>query len=91
MPSWEEAVRREVAVFRMDAARAADRSEFDVVETPSLLKVLVLPELGPIEFENVTLTYSEPDGRELRVSFYAPHPGPYLERTRALFLQRART
>ncbi|MGE6762992.1 helix-turn-helix transcriptional regulator [Corallococcus interemptor] len=112
MPSWEEAVRRAVVGFRMDAARAADRSEFDaltaklqaaspefarlwneheVVETPSLLKVLVLPGLGPIEFENVTLTYSEPDGRELRVSFYAPHPGPYLERTRALFLQRART
>ncbi|RKG64716.1 XRE family transcriptional regulator [Corallococcus sp. CA054B] len=59
--------------------------EHDVVETPSLLKVLILPELGPIEFENVTLTYSEPDGRELRVSFYAPHPGPHLERTRALF------
>ncbi|RKG99496.1 XRE family transcriptional regulator [Corallococcus carmarthensis] len=106
MPSWEEAVRRAVAGFRMDAARAADRSEFDalveklqaaspefarlwsehdVVETPSMLKVILLPELGPIEFENVTLTYSEPDGRELRVSFYAPRPGPNLERARKLF------
>nr|WP_242588838.1 hypothetical protein [Corallococcus macrosporus] len=106
MPTWEAAVRRAVAGFRLDAARAADRSEFDalvaqlqaaspefarlwsehdVVETPSMLKVILLPELGPIEFENVTLTYSEPDGRELRVSFYAPRPGPGLERMRKLF------
>nr|WP_253895310.1 hypothetical protein [Corallococcus exercitus] len=106
MPTWEQAVRRAVAGFRLDAARAADRSEFDalveklqaaspefarlwsehdVVETPSMLKVILFPELGPIEFENVTLTYSEPDGRELRVSFYAPRPGPSLERTRELF------
>ncbi|WP_375742681.1 hypothetical protein NR800_27860 [Corallococcus interemptor] len=55
------------------------------METPSLVKVLILPELGPTEFENVTLTYSEPDGRELRVSFDAPGAGPHLERTRALF------
>ncbi|RKH63974.1 helix-turn-helix transcriptional regulator [Corallococcus aberystwythensis] len=106
MPAWEEAVRRAVAGFRMDAARAADRSEFDalveklqaaspefarlwsehdVVETPSMLKVIILPELGPIEFESVMLTHSEPDGRELRVSFYQPRPGPHLERARALF------
>ncbi|WP_375755603.1 helix-turn-helix transcriptional regulator [Corallococcus exercitus] len=106
MPSWEAAVRRAVAGFRLDAARAADRSEFDalvaqlqaaspefarlwsehdVVETPSMLKVILLPELGPIEFENVTLTYSEPAGRELRVSFYAPRPGLNLERARKLF------
>ncbi|MFB1480545.1 helix-turn-helix transcriptional regulator [Corallococcus sp. RDP092CA] len=110
MPSWEEAVRRAVAGFRLDAARAADRSGFDalveqlqaaspefarlwrehdVVETPSLVKLLILPEVGPIEFESVTLTYSEPDGREVRVSFYAPRPGPDLERARALFLPTA--
>nr|WP_244221977.1 hypothetical protein [Corallococcus exercitus] len=106
MPTWETAVRRAVAGFRLDAAKAADRSEFDalveklqaaspefarlwsehdVVETPSMLKVILLPELGLIEFENVTLTYSEPDGRELRVSFYAPRPGSNLERARKLF------
>ncbi|WP_233604989.1 helix-turn-helix transcriptional regulator [Corallococcus sp. AB030] len=106
MPSWDEAVRRAVAGFRMDAARAADRSEFDalaeklqsaspefarlwsehdVVETASMVKVFLLPKWGPIAFENVTLTYSEPDGRELRVSFYSPRPGPNLERTRKLF------
>lgn len=104
--AWDEAVRRAVAGFRMDAARAADRSEFDalaeklqaaspefarlwsehdVVETASMVKVFLLPKWGPIAFENVTLTYSEPDGRELRVSFYSPRPGPNLERTRKLF------
>ncbi|WP_338281931.1 helix-turn-helix transcriptional regulator [Corallococcus caeni] len=106
MPTWAQAVRRAVAGFRLDAARAADRSGFDalveklqaaspefarlwsehdVVETSSMLKVILLSEPGPIEFENVTLTYSEPDGRELRVSFHAPRPGPHLERARKLF------
>ncbi|WP_440588521.1 MmyB family transcriptional regulator [Corallococcus caeni] len=61
MPTWAQAVRRAVAGFRLDAARAADRSGFDalveklqaaspefarlwsehdVVETPSMLKVI---------------------------------------------------
>jgi hypothetical protein len=106
MPAWDEAVRRAVAGFRMDAARAAERSEFDalvtklqaaspefarlwrehdVAEPASMLKVLLHPDLGPVEFENVTLTHAEPDGQELRVSFYSPCPGPNLERARQWF------
>lgn len=33
MPSWESAARRAVAGFRLDAARAADRTEFDALTT----------------------------------------------------------
>jgi hypothetical protein len=107
MPAWDATVRRAVAGFRLDAARAADRAEFDALveklqaaspefarlwrehdvgETPSMLKVLLHPDLGPVEFENVTLTHSEQDGQELRVSFYSPLPGPSLERARHWFL-----
>ncbi|WP_255442866.1 helix-turn-helix transcriptional regulator [Corallococcus sp. Z5C101001] len=59
--------------------------EHDVVEFPEMLKVIIHPELGPIEFENVTLLHAEPDGHVLRVSFYAPRPGVSMERARKLF------
>lgn len=107
MPDWENAARRAVAGFRLDAARAADRAEFDalaaelasvspefarfwgehevVEQVPEGLKVLVFPEVGVIEFEHVTLSHAEPDGRELRVSLYSPRSGESTARARKLF------
>ena len=106
MPQWEHTARRSVAGFRLEAARAADRSAFDalaaelmrvspdfarfwndheVVELPAGSKVVVHPEVGAIEFEHVTLSYSEPDARALRVTLYTPTPGESSERARVLF------
>jgi hypothetical protein len=100
------AARNAVARFRLDAARAADRREFDalavelarvspefarlwsaydVTEVIEGLKDFVHPELGVIGFEHVALLHVEPDGRELRVSLYAPQPGPSTDRARQLF------
>jgi transcriptional regulator with XRE-family HTH domain len=106
MPEWEKSVRGAVARFRLDAARAADRTEFDalaaalakvspefarfwgehdVVEMAEGSKVLVLPEVGAIEFEHVTLAHSEADGRALRVTLYSPQPGESTARALKLF------
>lgn len=106
MPEWEHTARRSVAGFRLEAARAADRSAFDalaaelmrvspdfarfwndheVVEIPAGSKIVVHPDVGAIEFEHVTLSYSEPDSRALRVTLYTPTPGESSERARALF------
>jgi transcriptional regulator with XRE-family HTH domain len=106
MPGWEENARRTVAGFRLDAARAADRMEFDalaaklasvspefarfwgehdVVERAEGLKVIVHPDVGPIELEHITLAHSEPDGHALRVTLYSPRPGESAERARRLF------
>ncbi|RKH11817.1 XRE family transcriptional regulator [Corallococcus sp. CA053C] len=105
MPGWEVDARRAVAGFRLDAARAADRAEFDalatalaevspefariwnehdVVEIPEGLKVLIHPDVGPVEFEHVTLSHADADGHALRVSLYSPRPGQCLERARKL-------
>jgi transcriptional regulator with XRE-family HTH domain len=106
MLACEAATRLTVARFRLDAARAADRSEFDtlaaalarespefarlwseydVVETTEGSKEIVHPELGVIELEHVALSHFEPDGRELRVTFFTPRPGASAERARKLF------
>ncbi|MDC0746775.1 helix-turn-helix transcriptional regulator [Polyangium mundeleinium] len=105
MPGWEKDARRAVAGFRLDAARAADRTEFDalvaelsrvspefarfwgehdVAEVPEGLKVFVLPDVGVIEFEHVTLLHADPDGHVLRVSFYSPRPGESTTRAETL-------
>jgi transcriptional regulator with XRE-family HTH domain len=60
-------------------------NDHELVETPQGLKVFVHPELGPIEFEHVTLAYSEPNARPLRVTLYTPRPGESSVRARALF------
>lgn len=111
MPGWEADARRAVAGFRLDAARAADRTEFDaltnalaevspefarfwsehdVVEIPEGVKVLIHPDVGPMEFEHVTLAHADPDGHVLRVSLYSPRPGESLERARKLFSRATR-
>jgi transcriptional regulator with XRE-family HTH domain len=104
--AWERQARMIVARFRLDAARAADRTEFDALATelaqvsPEFAafwnehdvgdvtegaKEIVHPEMGGIQFEYVTLTHLEADGRELRVTLYTPRPGESMERARALF------
>ncbi len=106
MPEWERTARGSVAGFRLEAARAPDRSEYDtliaelvrespdfarfwndheLVEIPQGLKVLIHPELGALEFEHVTLAYTEANARPLRVTLYTPRPGESTERSRALF------
>jgi transcriptional regulator with XRE-family HTH domain len=110
IPDWEHVARRSVANFRLDAARAADRTEFDalaeelasvspefariwaqhdVAQLPEGVKVFLHPDVGEIEFEHITLTHTEPEGHEVRVSFYTPRPGP--STTRALRLFRSVT
>lgn len=106
IPDWEKAARKSVARFRLDAARVADRAEFDALaaeltrvspdfarfwgeydltEITEGSKDLVHPEVGEIAFEHMTLTHFEPDGRELRVTLYAPCPGKSAARARKLF------
>ncbi|ATB42846.1 transcriptional regulator [Cystobacter fuscus] len=103
---WESHARGLVARFRLDAGRAADRTEFDalvaelsevspefrrfwsehdVLETAEGVKSITHPEVGVIEFEHVTLTHSEPDGRLLRITLYGPRPGVSTTRARKLF------
>ena len=103
---WERTARSSVASFRLEAARASDRREFDVlitellqcssdfarfwndhelVEIPEGLKLLVHAQVGTLEFEHVTLAYSEPSASALRVTLYTPLPGESSERARALF------
>jgi transcriptional regulator with XRE-family HTH domain len=60
-------------------------NEHEVIEVPQGVKMFLHPELGPIEFEHVTLAYSEPNARPLRVTLYTPRPGESSERARALF------
>ncbi len=59
--------------------------DHEVVDAPHGLKLVTHEELGVIEFEHVTLSYTEPDGRALRVSLYTPRPGESTERARRLF------
>ncbi|EYF01861.1 helix-turn-helix transcriptional regulator [Chondromyces apiculatus] len=108
---WETAARKTVAGFRLDAARAADRTEFDalatdlsrvspefarfwgeheVIEASEGLKELILPGVGLIIFDHLTLAHVDPDGRALRLTFYTPHPGESAARARELFLTTSR-
>lgn len=60
-------------------------NDHELVEIPQGTKVIVHPAVGAIEFEHVTLFYSEPDARALRVTLYTPRAGESSERARALF------
>ena len=60
----------------------------DVAEGIEGQKQLVHPKAGAITFDHLSLTHVEPDGRELRVTFYAPQPGTSTERADALFSRR---
>ena len=105
-PSWQLQARAAVAGFRVDAALAADRTDFDalvtslarvspefralwrehdVAERPEGSKVVVIPSVGPIEFEHITLAHAEPNGQTLRVLLSVPTPGVSLTRARKLF------
>ena len=65
-------------------------SEHDVAEVPEGAKQIAHPDVGVIEFEHVTLTHAEPDGRELRVVYYVPRKGESELRAQRLFQQFTR-
>ena len=60
-------------------------NDHELIEIPQGLKVFVHPVHGPIEFEHVTLAYSEPNARPLRVTLYTPRPGDSSARASAVF------
>jgi transcriptional regulator with XRE-family HTH domain len=59
--------------------------ENDVVELTEGAKQIIHPVAGAIVFDHVALAHREPDGRELRVTLYAPKPGEDEKRARRLF------
>lgn len=58
--------------------------DYDVEEASDSTKLLDTP-VGKIQFDLVQLIHLEPDGRELRVTMFAPQPGVSTERADQLF------
>jgi transcriptional regulator with XRE-family HTH domain len=57
----------------------------EIVAEPEGAKIVEHEEVGAIELDHVALMHVEPDGRTLRVTFYAPRAGESAERAARLF------